>query len=46
MVKLRQKVSGCDRTLTGARRFTAIRSSLAIAAKHGITLFQLIEGKP
>jgi transposase len=48
MVKLRQKVSGCLRTLAGAEQFCAIRSYLATAAKHGITfyeaLIQLAEG--
>jgi transposase len=50
MIKLRQKVSGCLRTLTGAKQFCAIRSYLSTAAKHGQhffnTLVMLAEGRP
>jgi transposase len=35
MCKLRIKVSGCMRSMTGARQFCAIRSYLATAARHG-----------
>lgn len=42
MVKLRQKVSGCMRTLAGAQQFCAIRSYLATAAKHGINLLDAL----
>jgi transposase len=41
MIKLRQKVSGCLRTLTGATQFCAIRSYLSTAAKHGKHFFEV-----
>lgn len=50
MIKLRQKVSGCLRTLTGAEQFTRIRTYLATAAKHGHShynaLTMLTNGRP
>jgi hypothetical protein len=39
MIKVRHKVSGCLRTLSGAETFCAIRSYLATAAKHRINFF-------
>ena len=36
MGKLRIKVSGCMRSMTGAEQFCAIRSYLATATRHGI----------
>lgn len=50
MIKLRQKISGCLRTLTGAKEFCSIRTYTATAAKHGIPLLgaltDLAEGRP
>jgi hypothetical protein len=50
MPKLRIKVSGCMRTLTGAEHFAAIRSYTATAVRHGIgmldALIQAITGNP
>ncbi len=50
MIKLRQNVTGCLRTLTGAKQVCAIRSYLATAAKHRMhfydALTQLAEGHP
>jgi transposase len=42
MAKLKQKVSGCLRTMTGARQFCAIRSYLSTAAKHGLSFFDVL----
>lgn len=42
MIKLRQKVSGCLRTPTGAQQFCAIRSYLSTAAKHGKHFFEVL----
>ena len=50
MIKLRQKVSGCMRTLDGAKQFCTIRSYLSTAAKHGHHLIDVLvtlaEGRP
>jgi transposase len=42
MTKIRQKVSGCLRTLTGAQHFAAIRSYTATTQKQGINLYQAL----
>ena len=50
MVKIRQKISGCLRTLTGARQFCARLSYLLMTRKHGIAMLgavrRLAEGRP
>lgn len=42
MIKIRQKVSGCLRTLPGAEQFCIIRSYLATTAKHGLGLLDAL----
>jgi transposase len=42
MPKLRIKVSGCLRTLTGAEEFAAIRSYTATAARHGQNMLDVL----
>jgi hypothetical protein len=50
MSKLRIKISGCMRSMTGAEEFCAIRSCLAAAARHGIgaldALTRAFQGRP
>jgi transposase len=42
MSKLRIKVSGCMRSMTGAEEFCAIRSYLATAARHGLSALDVL----
>jgi transposase len=50
MSKLRIRISGCMRSMTGAQVFCAIRSYLATAARHGISaldaLTRAFQGSP
>ncbi len=50
MSKLRIKISGCMRSMTGAEEFCAIRSYLATAARHSIgaleALTSAFQGRP
>jgi len=42
MSKLRIKVSGCMRSMTGAGNFCAIRTYLATAARHGASALDVL----
>jgi hypothetical protein len=50
MSKLRIKISGCMRSMTGAEEFCAIRSCLATAARHGTSALEALtsafQGRP
>ncbi len=50
MGKLKQKISGCFRTLTGAKGFASVRSYISTARKNGVNIFCAIRdafaGKP
>ena len=42
MPKLRMKVSGCMRTLTGAQEFAAIGTYTATAVRHGQNMLDVL----
>jgi hypothetical protein len=42
MVKLRQKVSGCLRSVTGAEHFVSIRTVMSTARKQAVNEFEVL----
>jgi transposase len=42
MMKLKQKISGCFRALTGADAFVALRSYLSTARKQGQNMLRVL----
>jgi len=43
MIKVRQKISGCFRTLQGARNFARLRSYISTVRKHGLNILHSLE---
>ena len=42
MMKLKQKISGCFRSKTGAKYFARIRSYIITARKQGVNVFEAL----
>jgi transposase len=46
MMKVKMKISGCFRTLEGARIFVRLRSIVATARKQGANILQTLAASP
>jgi transposase len=46
MMKVKMKISGCFRTLKGAKLFAALRSVISTARKHGINILKILAASP
>jgi transposase len=45
MMKVKQKISGCFRSVQGANNFLLLKSILSTAKKQGLNALQIIEGQ-